>query len=92
MLVFGMARSFGADVAEALDLIDRHVRVAGEVKQRVKEHRAVAVRDQEAVAVDPVRVRGVEAHEIGEQHRSDIGHAHGHAWMAALGLLDCVHR
>ena len=55
---------------------------AGEVEQRIEQHRAVAGREHEAVAVGPIRVRGVEFQEAGEQHGGHIGHAHGHAGMA----------
>ena len=45
----------------------------------------------EAVAVGPVRLRRIEFHEAGEQHGGNIGHAHGHAGMAGIGLLHRVH-
>ena len=64
---------------------------AGEVQQRVEQHRAVAGRQHEAVAVGPVRVGGVELQELREQHRGDVGHAHRQAGMAGLRLLDRVH-
>jgi transketolase len=35
-----------------------------------------------AIAVRPVRPLGVELQKPGEQHRGDVGHAHGHAGMA----------
>ena len=52
--VFGMARGPGAELPEALELVDRHVRVAGQMEQRVEQHRAVARRQDEAVAVGPM--------------------------------------
>ena len=58
MAVFGMAGGLGAELAEMLDLVDRHVLVAGQIEQRVEQHRAVAGRQDEAVAVGPVRVGG----------------------------------
>ncbi len=53
----GMARRLGAQLAEALQLVERHARRAGEVEQRVEQHRAVAGRQDEAVAVGPARRR-----------------------------------
>ena len=44
-----------------------------------------------AVAVGPSRVLGVEAQGLGEQHGCDVGHAHGHARVPRIGLLNRVH-
>ena len=66
--------------------------VAGEIEQRVEQHRAVAGRQHEAVAVRPVRVGGVEFQELREQHGGDIGGAHRQAGMAGFRLFDRVHR
>ena len=89
--VLGVAGGAGAQLAEALQLVQRHVRIAGEVEQRVEQHRAVAGRQHEAVAVGPVGMLRVELQEPRPQHGGDVGHAHGHAGMAGLGLLDGVH-
>ena len=91
MAVLGMAGGLAAELAEVLQLVERHVGVAGEMQQRIEQHRAVAGRQDEAVAVGPVRLRGVELHELGEQHRGDVGHAHRHAGMARVRLLHGVH-
>ncbi len=40
--VFRVAGGLGAKLAELLDVLDRHVGVAGQVKQRIEQHRAVA--------------------------------------------------
>ncbi len=92
MAVFGMASGLRAELPEALDLLDRHVRIAGQIEQRVEQHRAVAGRQHEAVPVGPMRVGGIEFEKLGEQHRRDVGHAHRHARMAGLGFLDRIHR
>ena len=47
----GVAGRLRAELAEALHLVERHVRVAAEVQPRVEEHRAVAGGEHEAVAV-----------------------------------------
>ena len=73
------------------DLVHRHVGIAEQVQQPVEQHRAVPVRQHEAVAVGPVRRLRVEAQESGEQHGGDVGHAHRHAGMAGFGLLDRIH-
>jgi hypothetical protein len=75
---------------EALDLVERKI-VAGQVQQRVQQHRAVAVRDDEAIAVCPSRICRV-VHEMPVPERDgDFGHSHRHAGMAALRRFDGVH-
>ena len=69
----------------------RHAGIAGQVQQRVEQHRAVPGRQHEAVAVRPVGRGGIELQELREQHGRHVGHAHRHAGMAGLGLLDRVH-
>ena len=69
----------------------RHRRIAGEIEQRIDQHRAVARREHETVAIGPVRVAGVEFEKLREQHRGDVGGAHRQAGMARLRLLDGVH-
>ena len=71
-----------------LQLLDAHAGVAGQVQQRVEQHRAVAGRQHEAVAVGPARVGGVEFQEAGPQRGGDVGHAHRHAGMAGVGGFD----
>ena len=38
--------------------------VAEEVEQSILEHASVAVRENEAVAIKPVRILGVEGHKL----------------------------
>ncbi len=89
--VFRMAGGAAAELTEMLQLVERHVGVAGEVEQRIEEHRAVAGRQDEAVAVGPVRIARIELQELREQDRGDVGHAHRHAGMARVRLLHGVH-
>ena len=89
-MAFRVPRSQAAPLAEALDLLQRQV-IAGQVEQRVEQHRPVARGQDEAVAVRPRRVRRVVAQEAGPE---DVGHrrrAHGEARMAGVGMLDGVH-
>ena len=64
MAVFRVAGGLGAELTELLQLLDRHVRVAGQIEQRVEQHRAVAGREHEAVAVGPLRLLGIEAENL----------------------------
>ena len=87
---FGMAGRLRVQLAELADLLHRQV-VAGEVQQRVLQHRAVAVGEHEAVAVGPRGIRRVVAQVAPPEHLGDLGHAHRHAGMAGVGLLHRVH-
>jgi hypothetical protein len=63
-----------AELAEPSDLVHRE-RVAREVQQRVEQHRAVAGREHEAVAVEPVRILGIVLQELAEEDDADLGAA-----------------
>jgi len=86
VLVFRVPRRLAADLAEALDLLKRHVLHPRQVEEGIQQHRAVAVGQQEAVAVDPVGIGGVELHEVAVEHGRDVGHAR----MAGLRALHGV--
>ena len=89
--VFGVAGGLAVELAEALELLDRQV-VAGEVEERVDQHGAVAVRQHEAVAVGPLGVGRVVLEVVAPEDFGDLGHAHGCARVAGVGLLHRVHR
>ncbi len=91
MAALGMAGGAAAELPETLKLGHRHVRIAEEMQEAVEQHRAVPVRQHEAVAVGPVRRMRVETQVFGEQHGGDVGHAHRHAGMPGFGLFDRVH-
>jgi hypothetical protein len=57
MAVFRMAGGGRAELAEILDLLERHVGVAEQMQQRVEQHRAVTGRQHEPVAVRPIGLR-----------------------------------
>ncbi|MCY1290549.1 hypothetical protein D9M70_396990 [compost metagenome] len=88
--VFRVARGAAVQLAELLEILDAEV-VAGEVQQRVHQHRAVAVGQHEAVAVGPVRVGRVVLAVVAPQHFGDVGHAHRGAGVAAVGFLHGIH-
>ncbi len=92
MAIFGMTGGAAAELAEALQLVERHIGIAGEMKQPVEQHRAVAGRQHEAIAVRPVGIGGVEFEEVAEENGRHIRHPHRHAGMTGFGLLDSVHR
>ncbi len=87
-----VARRERAELTEAFELRKRRLLVAEQIEQRVEQHRSVAGRQHEAVAIGPGRVGRIEFEEAGEQHRRDIGRAHRQAGMARLCLFDRIHR
>ncbi len=89
--IFRVASGPGTPLAEVGQLLAGRFLVAGQVQQGIDQHRAVASRQNEAVAVGPVGAAGVELHEPGEQDRGHVGHAHRHAGVTALGLFNTVH-
>jgi hypothetical protein len=70
------------ELAKALDLIDAHPLIAGEIEQGVEQHRTMPGRQHETVAVGPGRVARIVFQEAREQHGRHVGHAHRHAGMA----------
>ncbi len=90
--VFGMAGRLRAELPEALDLVDRHLLVAEQIEQRIKQHRAVTGRQHEAVAVGPRWIGRIEFQETREQHGRDVGRAHRQARMSGICFLDRIHR
>jgi len=77
-------------LAEVLEFLHRQG-IAGEMQKRIDQHRAVTVREHEAVAIRPLRVGRVVLEEVVPQHFRDIRHAHRGAGMAGVGLLHRVH-
>ncbi len=65
--------------------------VTSEVQQRVQEHRTVTIRQHESVAVGPVRVGRIVRKHAAPQGYCDIGHAHWHARVPGVRLLNRVH-
>ena len=90
--VLGMSRRQRSELAEMLELVQRHVGIAGQVQQRIEQHRAVAGREHEAVAIRPGRIGGVEFQKLREQDGRDVGGAHRQAGVAGLCLFHGVHR
>src|SRR5205085_12005559 len=64
--VFGVARSLRSPLPEVLQLFERQI-VARQVQERVEKHRAVARRQEEAVAPLPFRILRVVTKEARPQ-------------------------
>ena len=89
--VFGMASGLGAELAEILQLLHRHVLITEQVERGVKEHGAVAGRQHEPVAVGPVRILRIERHHLREQDGGNICCPHWQAGVAGIGFFNGIH-
>src|SRR5438270_10714597 len=86
----GMPRRERLPLAEALQLLEREV-VAREVEGRVLEDAGVAGREDEPVAVGPVRVRRVVIHDLRVEEVGERRERHGCPGVPGVRLLDGVH-
>ena len=87
----GWPAVFDAPLAEVAQVVEGEA-VAGEVEQRVEEHRRVAVGEHEPVAVGPVGRGGVVLHDPGEEHVGERCQRHRRAGVTRVRLLHRVHR
>ena len=87
----GVAGRLRAELAEAAQVVEREAE-AELVQQRVEERRAVAAGEDEAVAIGPGGHRAGDAQVVEGERGRHVGHAHGHAGVAGIGLLDLVDR
>ena len=86
----GVARRGRAPLAELLDVVELEA-VAGQEKHRVLQDRGVTVREDEPVAVDPVRIGGGVPHDPAVQHVGERSERHRRALVAALRVERGIH-
>src|SRR5690242_10333118 len=103
-MIFRMTRTGAAELPERLDVIESYGRTMKrlvlcvhrlrlrQVQQRVKQHRGVAGRQDEAIAVGPKRIGGIEIQLLLPQVVSYGGNAHGRARMAGFRFLNRIDR
>ena len=89
--IFGVAGAGTAELAKVPDVFDRRASIAGQVKQRIQQHRAMAGGQDEAIAIGPIGPAGIELQMPCEQRSGGICHTHRHAGMAGIGGLDSIH-
>ncbi len=89
-LYLGVTCGFVPPLAEVLDLLHGQGEAA-EVEQAVEQHRSVPVRQDEAVPIAPCRVFRIDGEVLGPQDHGDVCHAHRHAGVSRVRLLDRVH-
>src|SRR4030095_13832477 len=98
-MILGMPRGFAVELAEMTNVIKRNRWMAeafvfsvdrlcaGKMEHGPEQHRGVAVREHEAVAVGPDRVLGIEAHDAVPDRVNQRRKRHWCAGMPGLGLL-----
>ena len=86
----GVTRGLGVELAEVLHFLEGEVETS-EVDPAVDEHRAVAGRKDEAVAVDPGGGSGVVAEEVTVEHGADFGGAERQAEVSRVAGGDGIH-
>ena len=86
---FGMPRRPRMPLAKALQIVNRHL-VPGKKQRGVKQGRSVPIRQDEAIAVRPLRSRRVVLHRFVKKKIGYRCTAQRRARMTALGLLHLV--
>jgi hypothetical protein len=89
--VLGVAGSAASPLAEGLDVVERQV-VTREMKEAVEQHRAVAGRENEAVAIGPMRIVRIVLQESLPQDVCHRGGAERQPGMARVSFLHRVDR
>src|SRR6266480_170871 len=103
-MILGMARGFAVELAEMTDIVEGNRRVtesfiigidrlcSGKVKYGPEQHRGMAVREHEPIAVGPDRILRIEAHDAIPDRVNQRGERHRRARVPGLGLLDRIYR
>ena len=101
-VIFRMSRRLAPELAEVADVVERDRRLAQafilgvdrlgarEKQDRPQQHRGMAVRQDEAVAIRPDRILRIEAHDPVPQGVDQRRQGHRRSGMARLRLLDRV--
>jgi len=77
-------------LAESLQFVDGKF-VAGQVQERVDQHRTVSVGQDETVTIRPFGIDRVMPHVIIPQNLGYVGHTHRRSRVSGIRLLHGVH-
>ena len=88
--VLRVPRSSRMQLPEVPDLFHGDV-IPAQMQHRVQQHGAMAVGQDEAVAVRPPGVVRIVLQVVIPQHLGNVGHAHRHAGMTGIGTLHGIH-
>src|SRR2546423_14887186 len=86
-----MSRRLAFPLPELLQVLERQL-IAGEIEDAVQQHRRVARRQYEAVAIQPAWIARIVAEMLCPQHVGERGERHRSAGVTGVRLLNGVHR
>jgi hypothetical protein len=96
--VFGMARTRTSQLSKTLDVVERDAQFASrlldarEMQNRVQQDRHMSTREDEPVAGWPIGMFGIVSERVVPQSVCDGSQRHRGSRVAAVCLLDRVHR
>src|SRR4029453_7428963 len=103
-MILGVPRGFAVELAEVPDILEGHRRVTesfvlgvdglctGEMEHGPEQHRGVAVREHEPIAVGPDRVLRIEAQDAIPERVHERRECHRRAGVPGLRLLYRIYR
>ena len=86
----GVSRCLAPPLTEGFELIEGEI-VATQMKRGVEQHRRVPRGEHHAVAIGPVRIRGVVSHMTRVERVGERGEGHRGPRVAGFGLLYRIH-
>jgi len=89
--ILRVASAGAAQLTEVADVLDGRLLIARKIQQAVDQHRAVARRKHETIAIGPVGCGWIEFEIFRPQNACDIGHAHRHPGVARVRSLHGIH-
>src|SRR5215813_3384514 len=103
-MILGMPGRFALELAEMAYVVEgdrwmaQHFIVGvhrlcfGKMEHRPEQHRGMAVREHESIAVGPDRVMGIEAHDPVPDRVNQWRERHRRTRVSGLGLLHRIYR
>ncbi len=79
-----------AQFAEGFYQRKRNPLVTRQMEQRIEQHRSVAVRDDETIAIGPERIPRIEFQVAREQRSRNLRHTERNALVTLAGTQDCI--
>src|SRR5262244_3284094 len=103
-MVLRVARGLAVELAKTTDIVKRNRRLSQrfivgidgldirEMQHGPQQHRGMAIRQYETIAVRPNRILWIEAENPIPNRIDERRECHGSAGMSGVGLLHSVHR
>ena len=87
----GMSRRLALPLPELLQVIESEI-IAREIENTVQQHRRVAGGQDEAIAIEPARIRGIVAQVLRPENVGKRRERHRRAGMSRVRFLNSIHR